>query len=322
MSAFRLGATGQEVKQIQARLAELGFYRGPLDADFGGGTEAAVVAFQRARQLSTDGVVGDGTWRALFTGNPPVAPEFHGQPLNYRALVLEATIETDLPAPDCFSALVGDFDGQGFSFGALQFAFVAGSFGDLVHLVDDAHPGLVDDLFHANAAPLRAAITGGHDQRLRWAQSIQAPANCVLFEPWRGLIRSFGRTPECQAAQLKWAEGRWLKALGLCREYGLWSERGAALMFDIVIQNGSIGPDVKQQILGDVERLPRTLSRADSEVERMKIVGRRRAEASAARWVPQVLARKLTIATGRGTIHGRAFDLEADYGLRLVDYAA
>jgi hypothetical protein len=315
-----LGATGPEVKRIQARLAELGFYRGTLDADFGGGTEAAVVAFQRARALGVDGAVGDGTWRALFAAEPPAAPEFHGKPLAYRALVLEATIETDLPAPDCFSALVGDFDGQGFSFGALQFAFVAGSFGDLVGLVDAAHPGLVDDLFHSNAAPLRAALVGGHDQRLAWAQSIQA--NRAIFEPWRGLIRSFGRTPECQDAQVKWAEGRWLKALGMCREYGLWSERGAALMFDIVIQNGSIGPEVKVQIMADVERLPRTLSRADAEAERMKIVGRRRAEASAARWVPQVLARKLAIATGRGTIHGRAFDLEGDYGLRLVDFAA
>ena len=173
----------------------------------------------------------------------------------------------------------------------------------------------------SNAAPLRAAIDGGPEQRLAWAQSIQAPANRALFEPWRGLIRSFGRTPECQDAQLKWAEGRWLKALGMCREYGLWSERGAALMFDIVIQNGSIAPDVKLQIMADVERLPRTLSRADAEVERMKIVGRRRAEASAARWVAQVLARKLTIATGSGTIHGRAFDLEGDFGLRLVDFA-
>lgn len=321
MSAFRLGATGPEVKQIQARLAELGLYRGPLDADFGGGTEAAVVAFQRTRQLGSDGAVGDDTWRALFAGDPPAAPAFHDKPLSYRALVLEATIETDLPAPDCFAALVGDFDGQGFSFGALQFAFAAGSFGELVAQVDATHPGLVDDLFHANAASLRMAIAAGRDGRVAWAQTIQEPNGHAIFEPWRGLIRSFGRTPECQDAQVKSAEGRWLKALGMCREYGLWSERGAALMFDIVVQNGSISPDVKQQILGDVERLPRTLSRADAEVERMKIVGRRRAEASNPRWVPQVLARKLMIATGIGTVHGRPFDLEADYGLRLVAFA-
>ncbi len=39
MPVYRRGSRGPEVSRIQARLKELGYYRGPIDADFGGGTE-------------------------------------------------------------------------------------------------------------------------------------------------------------------------------------------------------------------------------------------------------------------------------------------
>jgi peptidoglycan hydrolase-like protein with peptidoglycan-binding domain len=37
----------------------------PLDGKFGGGTEAAVRAYQRAHRLVPDGIVGTKTWQAL-----------------------------------------------------------------------------------------------------------------------------------------------------------------------------------------------------------------------------------------------------------------
>jgi hypothetical protein len=41
MAPYRLGFSGEEVKQIQTRLQALRLYRGPIDGAFGGGTEAA-----------------------------------------------------------------------------------------------------------------------------------------------------------------------------------------------------------------------------------------------------------------------------------------
>lgn len=62
----RKGARGNITRLIQERLNSLGFNCGKVDGIFGTGTRAAVIAFQRAHGLTTDGIVGQNTWRALL----------------------------------------------------------------------------------------------------------------------------------------------------------------------------------------------------------------------------------------------------------------
>lgn len=66
MAIYKKDSKRKEVKRIQERLKELGYYKKKIDGDFGGGTEAAVKAFQKAKGLTVDGVVGPKTWKALF----------------------------------------------------------------------------------------------------------------------------------------------------------------------------------------------------------------------------------------------------------------
>ena len=54
-----------EVRALQKRLKELGFYTGAADGDFGPGTEAAVKAFQKANGLTADGKAGSKTLEKL-----------------------------------------------------------------------------------------------------------------------------------------------------------------------------------------------------------------------------------------------------------------
>ncbi|MBI4402013.1 MAG: peptidoglycan-binding protein, partial [Nitrospirae bacterium] len=76
MARYQRGSKGEEVSRIQARLKELGYYLDPIDADFGGGTEKAVKAFQRVAGLKADGKVGAKTWACLFEGpEAPAQPE-------------------------------------------------------------------------------------------------------------------------------------------------------------------------------------------------------------------------------------------------------
>ncbi|MBC8159668.1 MAG: peptidoglycan-binding protein [Roseiflexaceae bacterium] len=58
---------GEDVRQAQARLNELGYSQvGTVDGVFGANTEVAVRAFQTLNQLEIDGVIGQNTWGLLF----------------------------------------------------------------------------------------------------------------------------------------------------------------------------------------------------------------------------------------------------------------
>jgi peptidoglycan hydrolase-like protein with peptidoglycan-binding domain len=71
--AVRRGDSGTDVvKQVQARLDDVGC--GPLTSDgiFGADTETSVKLFQTRRNLRADGVVGPLTWSELFASAPEV----------------------------------------------------------------------------------------------------------------------------------------------------------------------------------------------------------------------------------------------------------
>lgn len=67
---YQQGDNGQEIVKIQQRLFQLGLYAGETDGDFGSNTTEAVKAFQRSRDLTPDGIVGDETYTALAAREP------------------------------------------------------------------------------------------------------------------------------------------------------------------------------------------------------------------------------------------------------------
>lgn len=67
MRLYRLGDEGPAVRDIQDRLSALGFEsNGDTRAVYANGTKEAVAAFQKAKGLDADGIVGPDTWRALY----------------------------------------------------------------------------------------------------------------------------------------------------------------------------------------------------------------------------------------------------------------
>jgi lipoprotein-anchoring transpeptidase ErfK/SrfK len=68
---LRPGEAGPAVLALQGRLAELGYWLGEPDGDYGRLTEQAVVAFQKAEGLSADGVAGPATLAALDAAARP-----------------------------------------------------------------------------------------------------------------------------------------------------------------------------------------------------------------------------------------------------------
>ncbi|MBQ7866874.1 MAG: peptidoglycan-binding protein [Clostridia bacterium] len=67
-TAFLLknGVEGDEVKNLQRRLKELGYYSGGVDGQYGPGTQDAVIRFQTQHGLTADGIVGEGTRSAVY----------------------------------------------------------------------------------------------------------------------------------------------------------------------------------------------------------------------------------------------------------------
>lgn len=71
-TSWRNGSSGDEVKKIQNRLTELGFYTGSVDGNFGDGTEQAYRAFQEAAGLTVDGIAGSDR-EVLYSDDAPHA---------------------------------------------------------------------------------------------------------------------------------------------------------------------------------------------------------------------------------------------------------
>ena len=64
-SLSKFGSQSEEVKQIQKKLKNWGYYEGQIDGIFGSETKKAVIAFQKKNGLTADGIAGKNTLAAM-----------------------------------------------------------------------------------------------------------------------------------------------------------------------------------------------------------------------------------------------------------------
>jgi N-acetyl-anhydromuramyl-L-alanine amidase AmpD len=88
-TTVKFGSIGPDVTLLQQQLGQLGASI-PVDGNFGLGTEHAVLGFQHAQGIDSDGIVGPKTWAALAKAvayfaaaasslTPPAGVEFYDQ---------------------------------------------------------------------------------------------------------------------------------------------------------------------------------------------------------------------------------------------------
>lgn len=68
VSVLKKGAKGEQVKALQTLLIGYGYSCGSygVDGSFGGATDKAVRAYQKAHGLAVDGIVGSASWNSLL----------------------------------------------------------------------------------------------------------------------------------------------------------------------------------------------------------------------------------------------------------------
>lgn len=66
VGTIKKGGAGKQVKLAQKILKGLKYYTGSIDGDFGSNTDKSVKAYQKAKGLGVDGVVGKNTWKSLI----------------------------------------------------------------------------------------------------------------------------------------------------------------------------------------------------------------------------------------------------------------
>ncbi len=88
----KIGSRGNEVRQIQKKLRELGYYKGSVDGIYGTGTQKAVRSFQKNCGITADGIAGPKTLKylGLSSSASGSSGQYSGSDINLLAKLIAA----------------------------------------------------------------------------------------------------------------------------------------------------------------------------------------------------------------------------------------
>jgi hypothetical protein len=296
---FGRGCRGDLVTTMQRALSSKDYYTGKLDGQFGGGTETAVKGLQADRGLFASGEVDEMTWNVMNETPLPSLVE--------RCLGVVAAFEGH-----GYSLVVGNFDGAWLTWGVIGFTLKHGEIERIVLEAWAEDPQIVSNAFGPETTGLIGRFQRNDRNELRqWADSISVgPSKVKVAEPWRTGFMQLGQSALVKQTQLRRAViDYFAPAQRTAHSFGLSTELGIALAFDIHVQNGGIAAPTAQAIREAFAQVP-----TDDELGRRRIIANAVAEHALPKYVEDVRKRKLTIAEGNGFVHGESFTL-ARWGL-------
>ncbi|MCI0409530.1 MAG: peptidoglycan-binding protein [Acidobacteria bacterium] len=295
---FARGSRGRIIQRIQTVLQRDGYYTGRADGFFGGGTERAVHRLQMEKQREATGKVDVATWEGLMGVEIPRLQE--------RCLQLTAALEGH-----GFGRVQGNWDGAWLTWGIIGFTLKHGQISKIVLEVYESDAAVVREAFGSLTEELLRAMRAPQSEQESWANRISIPPKRFqVLEPWRSAFSRFGDHPAVEVAQIRQAIDRYFTpSLETATEYGLKTELGAELCFDIRVQNGGIGARARAAIQAAVDREP-----PENERSLRVIIASAVASNAKSQFRGDVLSRKIAIASGAGPVHGEFFQLE-NWGL-------
>jgi hypothetical protein len=243
------------------------------------------------------------------------------QEIQQKAFELTAVFETSSKPPRCYGVSCGNSDKQGMSYGPLQWNLGQETLQPIIRKLCANYPDMMREIFKDRYEELRSIFSPQPTPiQVKWGNSISDPKNKRrLISPWPEMFMALGATKECQQAMIAAAQWYIDNAWKEFTALGFKTGRAYALMYDIMVQNGSISPEVKERTRRSVAALAKDIvsDPLKLEVEKMKLLAKYRAEASNEESVEDVRSRKMTIAEGKGVVHGIKVDLDKDFGITL-----
>ena len=295
---FGIGTHGGIVGDSQRGLMSAGCDPGRIDEVYGQGTARAVTQVQANRRLPPTGDIDDLTWAEFMPR--PVPSLFE------RSLELTAAFEGH-----SYTLAVGNFDGAWLTWGIIGFTMKFGKVQAIILKTNEVRPELIEQAFGENAGALIRIMGSTPNEQKSWADSISI--NGKLAAPWRQQFQALGEFPEVRQIQRQIAhDDYYLPCLTTARDFGLQSELGIALCFDIHVQNGSINSTARALIQKELSGK----SNSD-EAELRSVIANAVADAASSAFREDVRSRKMAIAIGRGSVHGATFDL-SNWGLEEI----
>lgn len=284
------GVRGQVVTDIQTALIAAGH---PVSADgvYGNDTETAIRSFQADKNLAVTGQVDDVTYLRL-TSQAAIPPLFN------RCLQITGDYEGT-----GFSLANGDFDGAGITWGIVGFTLANGELSNILRQIDQEFPDVFNAAFGPLATRMRRVLGQSLQQQMRFADSISIGNGSRLQPDWAEAFRKLGADPNVQGIQMERVIKVYKnKADADAQALGLVEELSSALCFDVSVQDGGLSPSeiasVQQETAGK------------SESEKRASIAQMVAATAKPQFRNDVLDRKMTFATGAGTVHGEKYELD------------
>lgn len=223
--------------------------------------------------------------------------------IHNRALQLTAEFEGH-----GFEKAAGNFDGAGITWGIIGFTLLHGEIQKIIKKMKQENPNILEEAFGGLKDKLLSIMDSSKDEQIAWANDISVGVRRYRILPeWEKAFKKLGSFKEVQKIQLESVKKYWDIAERDVNRFDLKTEAGFALCFDIAVQNGGIDFE------GEERRIKREIkeSSPSDEQDIRTTIANVVAENSRPQYIEDVRSRKLTIAIGKGVIHGSKYNIKS-----------
>jgi GH25 family lysozyme M1 (1,4-beta-N-acetylmuramidase) len=250
-----------------------------------------------------------------------------------KAVRITSTFETGHAGG--FGGLTANIDGQGLSFGLMNWTINAGSLIPLLQEFIRKHEDRFGAIFGADAQRFKAMVfatrrdpkTGAALRdvaaQMDFARgTLNDAAQKNIVEPWKTYFRGLENDPDFRRIEVAAARAGLRHAKRWFDHFGFKTERGFVFLFDLVSSHGAWWLDARkfggkrEKLLA--ERLAQKQAitgHAPTELETLEVIANMIADISLPRWREQVRVRKLWFVHGTGRVHGTAYDITRNFGV-------